>query len=58
MECGACEAACPMGVDLRTFTRKLAKDVKELFGYEAGRDAEEVPPLGTFEMDDPNEFVR
>jgi len=47
-----------MGVDLRTFTRKLAKDVKELFGYEAGMDAEEVPPLGTFEMDDPNEFVR
>ena len=58
VECGACEAACPMGVDLRTFTRKLAKDVKELFDYEAGMDAEEVPPLGTFEMDDPNEFVR
>jgi len=47
-----------MGVDLRTFTRKLVKDVKELFEYEAGMDAEEVPPLGTFKVDDPNEFVR
>ncbi|MFH1008990.1 MAG: 4Fe-4S dicluster domain-containing protein [Candidatus Latescibacterota bacterium] len=58
VECGACEAACPMGVDLRTFTRKLAKDVQELFDYEAGMDPEETPPLGMFKMDDPNKFVR
>ena len=57
VECGACEAACPMDVDLRTFTRKLVKDAKELFGYEAGMDAEEPPPLATFRPDDPNEFV-
>ena len=41
IECGACERACPMGVDIRKLNRKLAGDVKELFGYEAGISLEE-----------------
>lgn len=57
VDCGACVRACPMGVDLRIFTYKLIKDVKELFEYEAGISLEEAPPLATFKQDDKQEFI-
>ncbi len=57
VDCGACVRACPMGIDLRVFTHKLAKDVEELFGYQAGISLEEIPPLATFKPDDPQEFI-
>ena len=56
-ECGACERACPVGVDIRKFNRKLARDVKERFGYESGVSLEQVTPLATFKPDDPEEFM-
>ncbi|MBN1103258.1 MAG: 4Fe-4S binding protein [Deltaproteobacteria bacterium] len=55
--CGACERACPMGVDLGKLNRKLSKEVKELFGYEAGLSLEEASPLATFRPDDPETFI-
>jgi len=57
IDCGACVRACPMGIDLRIFTYKLIKDVKEFFGYEAGISLEEAPPLATFKSDDKQEFI-
>jgi len=57
VDCGACVRACPMGVDLRVFTYKLIKDVKEFFEYEAGVSLEEAPPLATFKQDDKQEFI-
>ncbi len=57
VDCGACVRACPMGVDLRIFTYKLIKDVKELFEYEAGVSIEEAPPLATFKSDDKQDFI-
>lgn len=57
VDCGACVRACPMGIDLRIFTGKLIKDVKEFFGYEAGISLEEAPPLATFKLDDQQEFI-
>ncbi|MAF85372.1 MAG: 4Fe-4S ferredoxin [Dehalococcoidales bacterium] len=57
VECGACERACPMGVDIRKLNRKLTKDVKERFDYEAGLNLEEVAPLSTFKPDDAEEFI-
>jgi ferredoxin len=51
--CGACEQACPMGVDIRTLNRKLQKDVMTLFHYEAGCSLDAVAPLATFSPDDP-----
>ncbi|MBW2342181.1 MAG: 4Fe-4S binding protein [Deltaproteobacteria bacterium] len=56
-ECGACERACPVGVDIRKLNRKLARDVKERFGYESGVSLEQVTPLATFKPDDPEEFM-
>jgi ferredoxin len=51
--CGACEQACPMGVDIRTLNRKLQKDVMTLFHYEAGCSPDAAAPLATFSADDP-----
>jgi len=58
VDCGACERACPVGLDLRLLTKKVEKDVEELFGYKAGLDVHELTPLSTFSPDDPGEFIR
>jgi len=57
-DCGACESACPMGIKVRQFTRLLEKDVKELYGYEAGLSLEAKPPLTVYRPDDPQEFIK
>jgi ferredoxin len=57
VSCGACERACPVGVDIRKLNRKLQKDVKDLFGYEAGLGLDEASPLATFRPDDPEFFI-
>ncbi|ACV62161.1 coenzyme F420 hydrogenase/dehydrogenase beta subunit domain protein [Desulfofarcimen acetoxidans DSM 771] len=57
VDCGACTRACPMGVDIGKLTRKLAKDVKVLFDYEAGVSLEEKCALSTFTGDDSEEFL-
>ena len=57
VNCGACARACPMGVDLMSLTKKIAKDMNELYGYTAGMDIEELAPFATFKEDDPQEFI-
>ncbi len=56
VECDACVNACPMDIDLRIFTQKLGKDVKDLFGYVPGLSDEDLP-LCTFKEDDSQEFI-
>ena len=58
VDCGACSRACPMDIDLRELVKKTEKIVTERFNYEAGISLEEVPPLGEFKMQDPQEFIR
>ena len=55
--CDACLRACPAGVDLRPFTRKIVKDVEELFGYLPGFSTEETPPLSTWRENDGEAFI-
>jgi ferredoxin len=57
VECDACVAACPMGINLRLFAQKLGKDVQELFGYVPGLSVEELPPLCAFKQDDNQSFI-
>ncbi|MFC1909973.1 Coenzyme F420 hydrogenase/dehydrogenase, beta subunit C-terminal domain [Chloroflexota bacterium] len=57
LECGACERACPVVVDIRKLNRKLVKDVKNLFDYQAGLNLEELAPLATYKPDDPEQFI-
>lgn len=58
VDCGACSRACPMGIDLRALNRKMIKDVWERYGYRAGLDLAAIPPLSTFKLDDPQEFIK
>jgi formate dehydrogenase subunit beta len=57
-DCGNCERACPLGIKVRELTKKLEKDIKKLYGYEAGLSLTEPPPLDTYRPDDPQEFIR
>jgi len=56
--CGECERVCPMGIPLMLLNRKLERVVKERFDYTAGRDAEVAPALGSFRLDDEEDFIR
>jgi hypothetical protein len=47
-----------VGINLRKLTRKIEKDIKEMYHYQAGKSLEETPPLATFKPDDPEEFIR
>lgn len=57
VDCGSCISVCPMGVDLRTYLKKLDKDVLELFETRAGAAMEQVPPLSTYREHDPEDFI-
>ena len=57
VDCDACYRACPMGVDLRTFTKKIVVDVEELFGYVPDFTLDTLPPLSTFSEEDSEEFI-
>jgi len=57
-DCGACEAACPMNIKVRQFTRRLEMDVKELYGYEAGLSPDIQPPLTVYRPYDPQDFIK
>ena len=57
VECDACVNACPMGIDLRLFTQKLASDALELFGSVPGVTDDKVPALNTFKQDDSESFI-
>jgi len=57
-DCGACERACPVGIKMRLFTKKLEKDCLELFDWEAGLSPKDRPPLDAYRPDDPDGFIR
>jgi len=57
-DCGACERVCPVGIPVRELTRKLNKDVFELFGWEPGLDGQQRPPLDVYRVNDYNDFVK
>jgi len=57
-DCGACERACPVGINMRLLTKKLEKDCLEQFGWEAGISLDEHRPLETYRPDDPDDFIK
>ncbi len=57
IECMECQRVCPMDIPLMTLNRKLTKDVKELFDYEPGVDAEAQPLLASYNPQDPEEYI-
>jgi ferredoxin len=55
--CNECERVCPVDIPLSLLNRKIEKDVKELFAFQAGLDSEESPPFATFKKDEKLEFA-
>ncbi|MFZ5764903.1 MAG: 4Fe-4S dicluster domain-containing protein [Thermodesulfobacteriota bacterium] len=56
-DCGACESVCPMDIPMRLLTKKLNKDVLNLYGIEAGMQADAPLPLTTYRQNDPQSFI-
>lgn len=57
-DCGACERACPVGINMRLLTKKLNKDTKDLFNWEAGLTLEARPALDNYKANDPEDFIK
>ncbi|MDO8663139.1 MAG: 4Fe-4S dicluster domain-containing protein [Candidatus Omnitrophota bacterium] len=58
IDCGECERACPVGIPLRDINKKIEKEIKELFKYEAGLSVEQKPLLSCFDKSDPEDFIK
>ena len=56
--CAECERACPMDIPLNLLNRKMAKELKELYGFEAGLEAREKGPLNEYREDDDQSFIK
>ena len=57
VDCGSCERACPMEIDLKFLTRKINKEVRDYFDFESGLDPAVSPPLATFSVQDRQDFI-
>ncbi len=57
VDCGACSAVCPVGIDFSRYLLRIEKSVLERFDYKAGLDPAESPPLQTYKITDPEEFI-
>ena len=56
--CAECERACPMDIPLNLLNRKMAKELKELYGHEAGFEVKEKGPLAEYREDDDQSFIK
>ncbi len=54
VECGECQRACPVDIPILALKRKLNKEIRALFDYEAGVDPQAVPPLLSFQVEEKN----
>ena len=53
--CGECQTNCPVGIPIFALRAHLNRVIAELFsGYQAGRDAQAVPPLLGYMVDEAN----
>jgi len=57
VDCGACVAACPQGIDLRLLNQKINQDVAALFGGEVSVSLDDPEPLLQFAMNDDEGFM-
>jgi len=57
IDCGECERVCPLDIPIRLLNKKLEKEARELFGYEAGLDPDQVSLISSFKDEDPDDFI-
>lgn len=56
--CAECERVCPMDIPLNLLNRKMAKELKELYDFEAGFEVNDKGPLATFTDKDDQSFIK
>jgi ferredoxin len=56
--CAECERVCPMDIPLNLLNRRMAKELKELYDYEAGLTPQEKGPLNQYKEDDDQSFIK
>jgi len=56
--CDECTRACPAGIDLRLLNMATARSAETNFNYRAGMDLEAEPVLGSYSLQDKEEFIR
>jgi len=56
IECGECERVCPAGIPLMMLNRKLAKEVRDAFGYVPGYALTGDQFFAGYRPGDPNDF--
>jgi ferredoxin len=57
-DCGECDRVCPAEIPLRLLNRKLAMVCEERFDFRVGDDPEQPAPIGSYKLDDGQEFIR
>jgi formate dehydrogenase (coenzyme F420) beta subunit len=57
VDCGECERACPAGIPLGLLNRKVARVVASRYGYAASDDPSKETPIGSYRLDDEQEFI-
>jgi ferredoxin len=56
--CAECERVCAMGIPFHLLNRKMAKELKALYGHQAGFVPKEKGPLNDYREDDEQSFIR
>lgn len=56
--CAECERVCPMDIPLNLLNRKMAQEMKELYGFEAGLTPVEKGPLSEYKENDDQSFIK
>ena len=56
--CAECERVCPMDIPLNLLNRKMAKELFELYGFEAGMQPQEEGPLTSYRDKDDQSFIK
>ena len=56
--CAECERVCPMDIPLNLLNRKMAQELKELYGHEAGLQPKEKGPLTSYDEKDDQSFIK
>lgn len=55
VNCGECDAACPVNIPLTVMNRKLDQVIHDLYNFRSGAVLEDDPPLSVYKPDDSDE---